>query len=125
MKNLSSCCGLVNAKIRASEKDLPYNSGKPHPDAPRMRFDRIYFRQSQPCRLFPKTFKLIGTEKVPGTSQFPSDHWGILTTFKIDSNLEIIGNDHSKFEIREKTFGSIQKMLMNKKVPGKANNGEF
>ena len=23
MKNLSSCCGLVDAKIRASDKDLP------------------------------------------------------------------------------------------------------
>jgi len=63
-------------------------SGKPRKDAPRMRFDRIYLRQSQPRRLVPKTFKLIGTEKVPGTSQFPSDHWGILTTFKIDGNVE-------------------------------------
>ena len=63
-------------------------TGNKHKDTPRMRFDRIYLKQSQPCRLVPKTFKLIGTEKVPGTSQFPSDHWGILTTFKIDGNVE-------------------------------------
>jgi hypothetical protein len=58
-----------------------------------MRFDRIYFKQSQPCRLLPKTFKLIGTEKIPGYSQFPSDHWGILTTFKIDGGLEKLSKD--------------------------------
>ena len=83
-----------------------------------MRFDRIYFRQSQPCRLVPKTFKLIGTEKVPGTCQFPSDHWGILATFEIDSNLEKIGKDQDEYS--EKTLGEIKKILMNKKVPEKS-----
>ena len=85
--------GLIDARMRASDKDLPVNPGKPHKDAQRMRFDRIYFKQSQPCRLLPKTFKLIGTEKIPGYSQFPSDHWGILTTFKIDGGLEKLSKD--------------------------------
>jgi tyrosyl-DNA phosphodiesterase 2 len=51
---------------------------------PRMRFDRVYIRESQPSRLVPTSFNLIGIEKVPGTQSFPSDHWGILTLFEMD-----------------------------------------
>lgn len=49
-----------------------------------MRFDRVYIRESQPSRLVPTSFNLIGIEKVPGTQSFPSDHWGILTLFEMD-----------------------------------------
>jgi len=83
---------LINTNLESGYSSV---AGKPHTDVPRMRFDRIYFRQSHPCRLVPKTFKLIGTEKVPGTGQFPSDHWGILTTFKIDGSPMELGRRNS------------------------------
>jgi tyrosyl-DNA phosphodiesterase 2 len=50
---------------------------------PQLRFDRVYIKDSQPIRLVPKFFDLIGTENVPGTELFPSDHWGILTSFEL------------------------------------------
>ncbi|KAK6641484.1 hypothetical protein RUM44_013196 [Polyplax serrata] len=51
---------------------------------PRCRFDRVYFRFSSPKRAFPKHFALIGSEKVPQTQSFPSDHWGIVILFDLD-----------------------------------------
>ena len=50
---------------------------------PRMRFDRVLVRSSNLKNVTPKTFNLIGIEKVPGTQSFPSDHWGILISFDL------------------------------------------
>ena len=42
-------------------------------------------RDAKPVTMVPKSFNLIGIEKVPGTQSFPSDHWGILTLFEINT----------------------------------------
>ena len=54
-------------------------------DKPRFRFDRIWLRDSVPSRVTPLTFQLIGTERLADNDCFPSDHWGILTTFKLET----------------------------------------
>ena len=48
---------------------------------PRLRFDRVYLRDSG--RVIPEHFGLVGLEKVTGTQSFPSDHWGIQVYFSI------------------------------------------
>jgi len=48
---------------------------------PRLRFDRVYLRQS--ARVTAEHFGLVGLEKVAGTQSFPSDHWGIQVYFTI------------------------------------------
>lgn len=52
---------------------------------PRLRFDRLYLRPSRPRGVFPKYFGLIGLQKIAGHQCFPSDHWGLITDFDIDS----------------------------------------
>ena len=54
-------------------------------DKPRFRFDRIWLRDSVPSRVTPLTFELIGTERLADDDCFASDHWGILTTFKLST----------------------------------------
>lgn len=54
---------------------------------PKCRFDRIYYRFSNPKRAFPKHFVLIGSERVPQTQSFPSDHWGIIVLFDLDHSV--------------------------------------
>ncbi|XP_042901699.1 tyrosyl-DNA phosphodiesterase 2 [Parasteatoda tepidariorum] len=51
---------------------------------PRCRFDRVYFRPSSPRKAKPKYFGLIGLERLLPHRCFPSDHWGILSHFKIE-----------------------------------------
>jgi tyrosyl-DNA phosphodiesterase 2 len=53
---------------------------------PRARFDRLYFRGTNPVQIKPIHFGLVGIEKVPGTQSFPSDHWGLETVFEIPVN---------------------------------------
>ena len=53
---------------------------------PRCRFDRLYIRDAHPKRVEPEHFVLFGIERVPGCQRFPSDHWGILTDFRVKSN---------------------------------------
>ena len=50
-----------------------------------MRFDRILMKESAKKNIIPKSFNLIGIEKVPGTQTYPSDHWGILAAFDLIS----------------------------------------
>jgi tyrosyl-DNA phosphodiesterase 2 len=78
-------------QLLGSKKELQYtwdcsrntNLQMPGKFKPKMRFDRVLVRESNPNNVKVKTFNLIGIEKVPGTQSFPSDHWGILTTFKL------------------------------------------
>ena len=49
---------------------------------PRCRFDRVYIRRSE--SVVPEQFGLIGLEKVEGTQSFPSDHWGIRISLKLN-----------------------------------------
>ncbi|TRY64053.1 hypothetical protein TCAL_00334 [Tigriopus californicus] len=53
---------------------------------PRCRFDRLYIQDSAPRRLTAEYFGLFGIERVPGCQRFPSDHWGIMSVFKVKSN---------------------------------------
>ena len=53
---------------------------------PRCRFDRLYLRQAAPAQTELQHFGLFGIEKVAHTQSFPSDHWGLLAGFKVDSN---------------------------------------
>lgn len=51
---------------------------------PRMRFDRIFMRESIPRRIEFVHFGLIGLERLkPNAQCFPSDHWGLIASFKI------------------------------------------
>ncbi|RWS22985.1 hypothetical protein B4U80_02823 [Leptotrombidium deliense] len=52
---------------------------------PRCRFDRIFFRDSRPSRLFPLYFGLIGIERLKPFVCFPSDHWGLFSQFGLSS----------------------------------------
>lgn len=49
----------------------------------KFRFDRVFFVRGQ-NRLRPVSFVLIGKDRVPGIKSFPSDHWGVLTTWSHD-----------------------------------------
>ncbi|KAH9510251.1 Tyrosyl-DNA phosphodiesterase 2 [Bulinus truncatus] len=65
--------------------DLTLNDNK-HFDMqfqPRCRFDRMYLRNSDPPRLKPAHFELVGTQRLSSCQRFPSDHWGILCHFDI------------------------------------------
>ncbi|XP_038051974.1 tyrosyl-DNA phosphodiesterase 2-like [Patiria miniata] len=58
----------------------------PHPNRPRLRFDRLFLRHPKTApRLEPKTFNLLGTERLP-CHKFPSDHWGIVCDFEVTSS---------------------------------------
>jgi len=48
---------------------------------PRCRFDRVYYRKSEPPKLQPSYFGLIGLEKLKPRVCYPSDHWGIYCQF--------------------------------------------
>ena len=50
---------------------------------PRMRFDRVLLRRGKEDLVAPKSFNLVGIQKVPGTQSFASDHWGILVCFEL------------------------------------------
>lgn len=50
---------------------------------PRCRFDRVYFKHSKPTSLKPVFFGLIGLERLKPHRCFPSDHWGIMSCFKV------------------------------------------
>ncbi|CAB4057271.1 TDP2 [Lepeophtheirus salmonis] len=53
---------------------------------PRLRFDRLYIKYNENYDVKSDFFGLIGIEKISGTQSFPSDHWGILTRFRISSS---------------------------------------
>ena len=54
---------------------------------PRFRFDRIYFRDSDPPQITPVYFELVGKEKLRAYDVFPSDHFGLLTHFDIKDRM--------------------------------------
>ena len=62
---------------------LNTNYSFPHSFTPKFRFDRLHFRSSTLLRIKPVQFSFVGTAKVPRTSSFPSDHWGITASFWI------------------------------------------
>lgn len=87
--------GLEDLWIRSGSRkecqwtwDMMRNTNKEMPGRfkPRCRFDRVYIRDSHPKRVTEEHFGLFGLEKIRGGQRFPSDHWGILVPFTINSN---------------------------------------
>ena len=62
-----------------SEND---NLDWPFPNKPKLRFDRLYLSPTD-SQLFPKSFELVGRERLPSCDQFPSDHWGMWAEFEV------------------------------------------
>lgn len=54
----------------------------PFPNKPKLRFDRLYLSPTD-SQLFPKSFELVGRERLPSCNQFPSDHWGMWAEFEV------------------------------------------
>lgn len=54
----------------------------PYPNRPKLRFDRLYLSPSD-SQLLPKSFALVGKERLPGIGRFPSDHWGMWAEFEV------------------------------------------
>ena len=52
---------------------------------PRFRFDRLYTRQ-----LAPSSFQLVGKDRISEIGRFPSDHFGILASFRFTCQLFIL-----------------------------------
>lgn len=50
---------------------------------PRMRFDRIFIRKSCPERVGIVHFGLTGIERLKPNVCFPSDHWGVITSYQL------------------------------------------
>ena len=48
----------------------------------KFRFDRIYLN-SDDGTLQPKSFELIGKDRLPRCGRYPSDHWGIWAEFQV------------------------------------------
>ena len=62
-----------------SEND---NLDWPFPNKPKLRFDRLYLSPTD-SQLFPKSFELVGRERLPSCDRFPSDHWGMWAEFEV------------------------------------------
>ena len=62
-------------------RDVSANDWR-YPNKPKLRLDRLYLcpRDRQ---LHPKSFALVGKERLPGIDRFPSDHWGIWAEFEV------------------------------------------
>ena len=52
------------------------------PNKPKLRFDRLYLSPTD-SQLFPKSFELVGRERLPSCDRFPSDHWGMWAEFEV------------------------------------------
>ena len=52
----------------------------------RLRFDRIFLRAANTARkLTPKSFTLVGKERLKKSGRFPSDHWAIWLEFSVQN----------------------------------------
>ena len=54
----------------------------PQQPLPRLRLDRIYLNPDDGA-LQPKSFELVGKERLPGCGRFASDHWGLWVEFEV------------------------------------------
>ena len=59
-----------------------------HQFRPQCRFDRLYMRPDIKADLKPVYFELVGIERIKSCRRFPSDHWGVLAHFDIQSKLK-------------------------------------
>ena len=57
---------------------------------PRLRFDRVFVRKTSPVRVEIAQFGLIGIERLKPYVCFPSDHWGMITSYQICWKLDCV-----------------------------------
>lgn len=62
-----------------SEND---NLDWPYPNRPKTRYDRVYMSPGDGA-LQPKTFELVGKDRLSLCGRFPSDHWGLWMEFEV------------------------------------------
>ena len=73
-------CGSEDDVKHTWDTSVNHNLGVPF--AARLRFDRVYYRET---KLFDvESFKLVGKEKLLSCDAYPSDHWGIIVTFSVN-----------------------------------------
>ena len=63
--------------------NLPFQSSGRSQFKPRMRFDRMLIRKTFPVSVEIVHFGLIGLERLRPYVCFPSDHWGVITSYHI------------------------------------------
>ncbi|CAL8100442.1 unnamed protein product [Orchesella dallaii] len=68
--------------------DFTENKNDQLPDSgqPRRRYDRLYFRSSNPVTMYAEKLQVLGKDMVEGTNYHPSDHWALMETFKLSNN---------------------------------------
>jgi tyrosyl-DNA phosphodiesterase 2 len=76
--------GAANATQFTFDRTVNDNKGRVERKATRHRYDRLFIRHSSVQKLTPIRFELVGTERIRRCQRFPSDHWGILATFKVN-----------------------------------------
>lgn len=69
---------VKNANVRSGE---PLAQGK---RGSKFRFDRMWFSENK--GMLPVAFQLVGELTIPKSRMYPSDHYGILCTFNLDSD---------------------------------------
>ena len=64
--------------------NLPYyEAGAKRQFKPRMRFDRMFVRKTFPTSIEIVHFGLVGIERLKPNVCFPSDHWGVITSYQV------------------------------------------
>jgi len=74
------------AKDKKFTWDLKLNDNKSFENnfKPTTRYDRIYFRSPDNKNLECVQFDLVGTKKIDACKLFPSDHFGIFASYRLD-----------------------------------------
>ena len=75
-------CGSEEAHKYTWDVGANDNLNWQFPNKPKLRFDRVYLSPSH-GKLQPKSFSLVGKERLPSCGRFPSDHWGIWMEFEL------------------------------------------
>ena len=79
-----SCGSALTTKYtwNMAEND---NNERAYQKPPKLRFDRLFVRPAkQEKAIKPRTFTLIGKERLRGCKRFASDHWGIWLELRVD-----------------------------------------
>ncbi|TPP66680.1 Traf and tnf receptor associated protein [Fasciola gigantica] len=75
-------CATWDPRRNTNASRLVGGGPRRYGSSPIFRYDRMYVHGAG---LKPVDFGLRGLEKVPGAACFPSDHWGILGRFQLDT----------------------------------------
>ena len=77
-------CGSVEEEKYTWDVSANDNLNWPYGNKPKLRFDRVYLSPSD-GKLRPKSFSLVGKERLPRCGRFPSDHWGLWMEFGVET----------------------------------------